>query len=64
MKRIWKRTAAIAAAMALLAPCLLIFDGGPDAPNGEEHLQWTNVVGVAYAFVLYLTVAARTRIRE
>ena len=49
-----KSVIAIALAALLCLPCLLILDGGPKAAQGEESLQWTNVVGLAYFAFLVL----------
>ena len=35
-------------------PCILMFDCGPKAAHGEESLQWTNVVGLAWFAFLVL----------
>ena len=40
-----KSVIAIVLAVLVCLPCILIFDAGPDAANGHETLQWTNVVG-------------------
>ena len=45
---------AVAFAIMICLPCLLVFDGGPDAANGHETLQWTNVFGFIWFGFLVL----------
>lgn len=46
-----KSIIAIAVAVLLCLPCILIIDGHVDT-NGEEHLGWTNLIGtVWFAFL-------------
>lgn len=49
-----KSVIAIVLAMAICLPCLLIFDAGPRAAYGEETLQWTNALGLAWFGFLIL----------
>ena len=50
-----KRTIyAVLLAVLVCLPCLLVLDGGPDAPIGEERLGWTNAVGLLWFAFLAL----------
>ena len=49
-----KNVIAIVLAVLICLPCLLILDGGPNATNGEETLQLTNVFGLVwFAFLVF-----------
>ena len=49
-----KSVIAIVWTVVLCIPCLLVFDGGAKAPEGEESLQWTNVFGLVWFGFLVL----------
>lgn len=49
-----KSIIAIVVAVLVCLPCLLIMDGGATAPQGEEHLGWTNIIGTAWLAFLVL----------
>lgn len=48
-----KSIIAIAVAVLVCLPCILILDGHVDT-NGEEHLGWTNLIGMAWLAFLVL----------
>lgn len=49
-----RRFFAIILATVIFLPVLLVFDGGPQAPEGHETMQWTNVFGFFYfAFLVF-----------
>lgn len=45
---------AIAVAVLVCLPCVLIMDGGSKAPQGEESIGWTNIIGTAWLAFLVL----------
>lgn len=47
-----KKIIAVVVAVLVWLPCILVLDGGPRAPYGEEQMGWTNVIGfVWFAFL-------------
>ena len=49
-----KKVFAIVLALVIGMPCLLILNGGPRAPYGEESLGWCNLIGLVWLAFLIL----------
>lgn len=49
-----KKVFAVVLALVIALPCVLILNGGPRAPYGEESLGWTNLVGLVWFAFLVL----------
>lgn len=49
-----KKVFAIMLAVLIALPCVLMLNGGPRAPYGEESLGWPNLVGLVWFAFLVL----------
>lgn len=55
MKKNVKRVLAVLVAIMMCTPILLLFDGGPEAPYGNETFGLTNIIGFVWlATLLFL----------